>query len=271
MNLYYNTNGFAHHRLDDVVDILAEIGYGGIALTPDVSHLDATRAEALEIEAFRQRCESAGLSITIETGARFVLDPRAKHEPNLMSSVGFERRVEYYRRHIDLAASLRAGAVSLWSGSAPNAATSRTELANRLESVLAHGASRGVKVALEPEPGMYVETIAQYRELVSALGASTSLELTIDVGHLVVNESSPIERHLVENADRLAVVHLDDATRGIHEHRMIGEGEVPWREIARALRAIDFKGPLIVELSRHSHDAARAARTAYERLREYGF
>lgn len=271
MNLYYNTNGFAHHRLDDVVDILAEVGYSGIALTPDVSHLDPTRFETSAIESFRRRCESVGLSITIETGARFVLDPRAKHEPNLMTAAAFERRVDYYRQHIDLAASLHASTVSLWSGSAPNASTTMNELANRLEPVLAHGALRGVKVAFEPEPGMYVETIAQYRELVSALGASTNLGLTIDVGHLVVNESSPIERHLVENVDRLAVVHLDDAVRGVHEHRMIGDGEVPWRDVAAVLRAIEFKGPLIVELSRHSHDAARAARTAYERLREYGF
>lgn len=31
----YNTNGFAHHRLDDAVDILAGLGYRSIALTLD--------------------------------------------------------------------------------------------------------------------------------------------------------------------------------------------------------------------------------------------
>ena len=35
----YNTNGTANHRLDDAIDLIAEAGYQGVALTLDI-HVD---------------------------------------------------------------------------------------------------------------------------------------------------------------------------------------------------------------------------------------
>ena len=78
MRLHYNTNGFAHHRLEDAIAILADLGYDGIALTPDVHHLDPLKSSAREVDAVAARVAAAGLGITIEGGARFVLDPSRK-------------------------------------------------------------------------------------------------------------------------------------------------------------------------------------------------
>jgi L-ribulose-5-phosphate 3-epimerase len=136
---------------------------------------------------------------------------------------------------------------------------------------LEYATSRRVQIALEPEPGMFIEQLVQFDRLVDRLAANHPLALTIDVGHLVVNESQPYERHIVERGDRLAIVHLDDAKRGVHEHLMIDEGDVDWPKIAGALDSVRFSGPAVVELSRHSHDAVRAARLAHQRLRSHGF
>jgi L-ribulose-5-phosphate 3-epimerase len=48
----------------------------------------------------------------------------------------------------------------------------------------------------------------------------------------------------------------------------LGEGEIDFVPIARALRQMDFQGVASVELSRHAHDAVNAARTALIRWRQ---
>lgn len=122
--LGYNTNGLAHHRLLDAFTLLAELGYEGVALTPDVGELDLYAPPPREhVRELRRAAEHLGLDLVVETGARFVLDPRRKHRPSLLedSAADRERRVDFYRRSIDLAEQLGAGIVSIWSGSAPEA------------------------------------------------------------------------------------------------------------------------------------------------------
>ena len=44
MYLGYNTNGLAHHDLFDAVELLAEIGYRGVAITIDHNALPPQRS-----------------------------------------------------------------------------------------------------------------------------------------------------------------------------------------------------------------------------------
>ena len=107
MFLGYNTNGFAHHRLADAIDILREQGYAAVALTPDVHHHIGD-------------ADLRGLRCVIETGARFLLDPRRKHQPTLLDPDPAARAVRshFLGACIRDAAALGADAVSFWSGAA---------------------------------------------------------------------------------------------------------------------------------------------------------
>ena len=119
----YNTNGFAHHRLEDAVAILAEIGYRSVAVTVERDLLDPPdrNGVARAVARLKPIMESAGVRLTIETGTRFILDPRRKHQPTLISESPPDRlrRVEFLKACIDLAAAVSADSVSLWSGSPP--------------------------------------------------------------------------------------------------------------------------------------------------------
>ncbi len=271
MILGYNTNGFAHHRLNDAVDILADIGYGSLALTLDVHHLNPFDNQWVETaDALRDRCQRRGLRITVETGARFLLDSRQKHQPTLLSAEadGRRQRIDFLKRAIEIANRLGADSVSLWSGTAMDHGSTDEvfeRLCTGLRSVLEHAERHDMRLAFEPEPGMFVETMSQFSRLRESIDHPL-FGLTLDVGHVHCLGDGVLSDHLNKHAAHLFNVHLEDMRRGVHDHLMFGDGEIDFARAIAAFRAIDYRGPLHVELSRHSHDAVATARRAYEFL-----
>src|SRR5437588_7108118 len=117
MHYGYNTNGFAHHSLPDAIAILAEIGYRSVAITLDTHALNPFDPDLeKQFGAVQSALQTHGLHSVIETGARFLLDPRHKHQPTLLSSAASdrERRSDFLKRALDIAARLGSGAVSFW-------------------------------------------------------------------------------------------------------------------------------------------------------------
>jgi len=273
MLLGYNTNGLAHHDLFDAVALLAEIGYRSVAITIDHGALPpGGRDLRTQIDRLRRLLERCDMRSVIETGARFLLDPRQKHEPTLISTDadGRRRRIEFYKHAVDCAAALGSDCVSLWSGVLHDTAASREEAMHRLveglSEVLQYGAGQGVAVGLEPEPGMLIDSMRGYEELLGRVDAA-NLRLTLDIGHLHCQGEVPIANVIGRWAPRLVNVHLEDMRRGVHEHLMFGEGEIDFPPVLQDLATSGYTGGVHVELSRHSHVGPQAARRAFEFLR----
>ena len=265
MFLGYNTNGFAHHRLPDAIEILADMGYAGIGLTVDVHALDVfSKDHERERRDIAELLEFHRLTSVIETGARFLLDSRRKHQPTLLDpfAVPRSRRSDFLKRCIDLAVALRSPAVSFWSGTPVETTTPEVlmdRLAGEIRPLCNLAAAGGVRLAFEPEPGMFIDTMARYRELFDRVD-HPSFGLTLDAGHLHCLGELPASDHIREWKDRLWNVHLEDMKAGVHDHLMFGEGEMDFADIFTSLREINYEGGVYVELSRHSHNAVETAR-----------
>ena len=268
--LGYNTNGFAHHRLEDALEIIAESGYTGVALTPDANHLPPDRTSAAELRSTRVLIERLELAVVVETGARYVLDARRKHFPTLVdaNAENRARRSAFLERCAQIASELGADTISLWSG-IPAAGVAEGDawrwLIDGVGALCNRLALLGVQVAFEPEPGMLLETLAEWERLRDAV-AAPNFGLALDVGHVPCTESISAGDAIRRYGAALRTVHLDDTRGGVHEHLQIRDGELDWADIMRALREVGFGGIAAVELSRHSHAAPAACRMAIERL-----
>ncbi len=267
MRLGYNTNGLPHHRLLDAIDFLAEEGFESVALTLDAGALDPYQDAAdlaRQVAMVRERLDAHGMIRVVETGARFLLNPRKKHDPTLMDPDPARRalRIDFLNRSIDLCDALGAEAVSFWSGALPDSASEDQafdRIVDALQPVISHAESKRVRLAFEPEPGMFIDTFARFARLDERI-RHPLFDLTVDIGHVHCLEPGDTASHLGPWAGRIANIHIEDMRRGVHDHLLFGEGTIDFPSVISALRDAQFKGGLNVELSRHGHMAVEAVR-----------
>jgi sugar phosphate isomerase/epimerase len=269
MRLGYNTNGLAHHRLVDAIELLADEGYSSIAITLDAGALDPYEEPSLlarQVQQVRSALDRRGLARVVETGARYLLNPRRKHDPTLMDPDPSrrDRRVDFLRRSIEVASALGAEAVSFWSGQAPTPVGEDEGLARLVDAlgpVLHHAERMDMPLAFEPEPGMFIDTLDRFARLDERI-RHPLFDLTVDVGHVHCSGEGDIAERLTDWRTRIRNIHIEDMVRGVHEHLMFGQGTIAFPPIFRALGAISYPGGVHVELSRHSHMAVEAVRAS---------
>ena len=264
----YNTNGTANHRLADAVSLIADAGYDGVALTLDIHHLDPYDPDfLLNLRHVAARLRALSLGCVVETGARFLLDPRAKHEPTLVSADpdGRAHRIDFLTRALTVVAETGGEAMSFWAG-IPKPGVEREQargwLLEGVAEIVARAEAMGVVAALEPEPGMLVETVDDWAAL-----SVPGLALALDTGHcLVTGERDPVAA-VREFAAHLGTVTIEDMKRGAHIHLPFGEGDMDVGSVLRALDEIGFAKLICVELSRESHRADTMMPAALAALR----
>ena len=267
----YNTNGAANHRLDDALRLMADTGYSGAAITLDHHHMDPfSKGWQAEAERIGRLLEKLGMGAIVETGARYLLDPTAKHEPTFLTpnAEGRAKRVAFLKRALDIAAIWKADAVSFWAG-VPKPEVSRDQahewLNDGLVQVLDHAEETGVEAAFEPEPGMLVETCGEWEQLHVR---HPRLKLALDTGHCIVSQDIDPADAVRRYAEHLGTVAIEDMKRGVHIHLPFGEGDMDTGKILRALKDIGFDRLVSVELSRESPRAHQAIPESIAYLRE---
>src|SRR5262249_28487627 len=154
-----------------------------------------------------------------------------------------------------VAAALGVGVVSFWSGRTESDAieTLWKWLVGGCQNLCDHAATKGVRLAFEPGPGVFIDTMDKVKELFERVN-HPAFCLRLGSGHLTCM-GEPIVENIRRWKDVLWNVHIEDMRRGVHEHLMFGEGEIDFPPVLAALKEIGYTGGVHVELSRHSHDA----------------
>ncbi|GMU25032.1 MAG: xylose isomerase [Phycisphaerae bacterium] len=272
--LAYSSNAYMRYPIEDAIRRIADLGYLGIELMFDTPHAWPEDVTPGQIDAIRSELDRHRLTVANVNAFMMnkIADPRQPYwHPSWIEPDATYRqiRIEHTRRSLTLARQLGARHISTEPGG-PLTDESQRERAmglfvEMLKPVLDHAAREGVKLLIEPEPGLLIETSEQFLDLRARID-SPAMGLNFDIGHVFCVGESPARavRTLAPHIDH---VHVEDiaATR-VHHHLVPGTGAIDFAETFAALEEIGYEGWLTVELYPFIDDPDGAGRQARSHL-----
>jgi sugar phosphate isomerase/epimerase len=268
-NFSFSSNAFRYFSLTDCIRALSAIGYKGVEIMADAPHAFPPYLEDEDIARIKKELSAHQMGLANINAFTLCALGDAYH-PSWIERGSDKRdaRINHTLNCIELAAKLGAKTVSTEPGG-PLGGIGKEEglllFRAGLMEVEYLARERGIKVLIEPEPGLLIEKTSEFLDLFATLPPDI-FGINFDIGHFfcmgedipcIIKELKPIIYHF----------HIEDipATRE-HVHVMPGEGAINFAPIFEAIFEADYQGYLTVELYTYEDEPLDAARTALARL-----
>ena len=273
MKLAFSTNAFKKNTLPQAIESIHQIGYTGVELMADLHHAypATVNREELHGELSRRNLPVSNINAFTLFACGDTYHPTwIEGDAQLR-----QRRIRHTIDCIHLAAEVGAKTVSLQPGG-PLIGTGLTRqragelYAEGLAAVLPVAKERNIILAVEPEPGLFIQSADEYLEFKRSYFRDEPLiRMNCDIGHLFCVGDAPaavIRKH----PEQIAHVHLEDiGANRVHQHLTPGKGAIKFAEIFAALRDIHYDGWTTVELYPYETTAAGVAQAAWNHLQQF--
>lgn len=272
MKFAFSSNAFLRFDLLETIRIISATGYEGIEIMADIPHAYPLHLTDADIRDIRAALRDTGLEISNINAFMHHADGDTYHPSWIEADPALRaKRVDYTLRCIDLAEKLGARCISTEPGG-PLEGMSREEglrlYKEGLMAVEGRAREKGIRILIEPEPGLLIENSTQFLEFSHELDTAV-FGINFDVGHFFCVGEDPSE--LIRNMKGIIRhFHLEDiaATRR-HHHLMLGHGAVDLPNVLKTIEDIGYEGFVTVELYTYEHAAEDAALEAFDYLRKW--
>jgi sugar phosphate isomerase/epimerase len=253
MKLGLSTLLFVKSTIEDAVRATAELGADYIEVIYDMPHFPPG-FDPKSLGGLKQLIDSHGLGVSIH-GSFWDLNA-VSHYPSLRQLI-----VSQTKDAIEACQVLEGDVVSVHPGFCHfKEVEALLEEAKRfyrefIAKCQPYAQERGVVLAVE---NTSTRASCPYTadELEELMKDFEGLRLTLDVAHAYLaarrqDKPTPedeVIRMIQRFKDRLSAIHLHDNRGRWDEHLPPGEGEIDFKPIVKALKEVDYRGPLIVEL-----------------------
>ncbi|MCE9583146.1 MAG: sugar phosphate isomerase/epimerase [Planctomycetes bacterium] len=264
----YSTNAFLRFSTPAALAKIAALGFEGAEVLIDRPHVwpfdeASIRAAARAVKSTRLRISNVNINTAMGLDGGICRDgpgpALADGDPKRV-----EARVRYTKRALRAAKAIGATTASVTPGPARRGAWKSAMKA--LGTLAEDAASLGIRLGIEYEPGFLVGDAKTLLKAWRDVG-HPALGANLDLGHARVAGEN-LAKTIDLCAGRTWNVHVEDIRGRVHYHLPVGEGTMPWRSIATALRTTRYDGPLTLELYTCDRFPVEAGRTSLKRLKE---
>lgn len=251
MILGYSTNAYTRFTLWEAIRRIGDLGFKGVEIMGDRPHLyppDFTEGDLVKL---KETLSQKGLKVTnINSFTLFAVGDT--YLPSWIEQDASLRRIriEHTKASVRAAAALGSSNISVPPGG-PLKGMGRSQAMRLfhqgLEQVVPLAEELGVRVLVEPEPGLLIENSRQFRQFISSV-SSPMVGLNFDAGHFFCVGQDPVEA-MEELFGWIGHMHLEDiGSDREHRHLIPGLGVMNLRGLIRRAARLDYKGDMSLEL-----------------------
>lgn len=271
MKFSFSTNAFRKYSFMDAVKAISRAGYEGVEIMCDSPHAWPDHLTDKKVEEIRALVRGQNLSIA-NLNAFMMCEVQDFHHPSWIEpDQDFRRiRIEYTKKCIRLAAALGTGTISTEPGG-PVEGMKKDEaieiFIQGLAQVLPLAEDLGIKVLIEPEPGLLIQTSSEFLAFTRAF-SHPCLGLNLDIGHFYCVDEDPVEV-IYKLREFTCHYHLEDIPENReHRHILPDTGGIDIKAVLAAVEDTGYSGFVTLELYPYLDRPEETAVQALDYLRK---
>lgn len=269
MNFAFSSNAFRKHSLIDAMKAIARIGYRGVEIMADTPHAYPPDITYSDIRRIRRELRMYGLKVSNINAFEMWAQGNTYHPSWIEKDPALrKKRIDHTMMVIDLAQELECPNISIEPGGPVDCAVADdpyTVFLDGLQKISDKARGCGVRVLIEPEPGLLIENSCQFLDLLTRLDPDV-YGLNFDIGHFfcVGEDPAGLARMLHPVTHHY---HLEDiAASQVHQHLLPGEGAINIKEVLNSIHGTGYSGFVTVELYPYEDHPVEAAASAFKYL-----
>jgi len=276
MKFAYSTSIYRLRALSEAIEGIARAGFCAIELITERPHAFPEDMTATHISALNQNLDQLKMKVSNLNGCG-VMTSSEPGSPSWIEENWQPReiRIRYVLDCMRMAAAMGVPCVTTEGAGILPSTMNRNDgvrlfVAN-LQRVLPLAAKLGVKLLVQPGPGLLIETSDHVLELLKQMDFNEWLGINFDPGHFFCVDEDPCESW--EKLKKYILhVHLDDIPPDRnHRHIQLGEGIMDIPGFLKCVQESDYDGYITIKLDSYEQRPEEVVLASAEYLREKGF